>query len=97
MDQLNEAFYVLARLNLMKLDEFGYREFSEASLDLAGKLIAQIPISQNCPLFFKGFRSEMIVVIMHLICDFNSLRDQVVQRGNYRICKAWTVICEVSG
>ena len=45
MDQLNEAFYVLARLNLMKLDEFGYREFSEASLDLAGKLIAQNPKS----------------------------------------------------
>lgn len=43
MDQLNEAFYVLARLNLMKLDEFGYREFSESSLDLAGKLIAQTP------------------------------------------------------
>ena len=45
MDQLNEAFYVLARLNLMKLDEFGYREFSEASLDLAGKLISQNPKS----------------------------------------------------
>jgi tetratricopeptide (TPR) repeat protein len=45
MDQLNEAFYILARLNLVKLDDFGYREFSEASLDLAGKLIAQNPKS----------------------------------------------------
>ena len=41
MEKLDEAFYVLARLNLAKLDEYGYREFSEASLDLAGKLIAQ--------------------------------------------------------
>ena len=45
MDQLNEAFYVLARLNLVKMDEYGYREFSEASLDLAGKLIIQNPKS----------------------------------------------------
>ena len=45
MDQLNEAFYILARLNLVKLDEFGYREFSEASLDLAGKLIVKNPKS----------------------------------------------------
>ena len=45
MDQLNEAFYILARLNLSKLDEFGYREFSEASLDLAGKLIIKNPKS----------------------------------------------------
>ena len=45
MEQYNEAFYVLARLNLAKLDEYGYREFSEASLDLAGKLIAQNPKS----------------------------------------------------
>jgi tetratricopeptide (TPR) repeat protein len=45
MDQLNEAFYILARLNLTKLDEFGYREFSEASLDLAGKLIISNPKS----------------------------------------------------
>jgi tetratricopeptide (TPR) repeat protein len=45
MEQLNEAFYILARLNLAKLDEFGYREFSEASLDLAGKLIVKNPKS----------------------------------------------------
>ena len=45
MEQFNEAFYILARLNLAKLDDFGYREFSEASLDLAGKLIAQNPKS----------------------------------------------------
>ena len=41
MEKFDEAFYILARANLIKLDEFGYREFSEASLDLAGKLIAQ--------------------------------------------------------
>ena len=45
MEQYNEAFYILARLNLSKLDDNGYREFSEASLDLAGKLIVQNPKS----------------------------------------------------
>ena len=45
MEKFNEAFYILARINLAKLDEFGYREFSEASLDLAGKLIIQNPKS----------------------------------------------------
>ena len=40
MEQYGEAFYVLSRLKLSKLDEFGYREFSEASLELAGKMIA---------------------------------------------------------
>jgi tetratricopeptide (TPR) repeat protein len=39
MEQFDEAFYVLSRLNLTKLDEFGYREFSEAALTLAGKMI----------------------------------------------------------
>ena len=45
MEKLDEAFYVLARLNLSKLDEFGFREFSEASLDLAGKMIISNPKS----------------------------------------------------
>ena len=37
MEQFDEAFYVLSRINLTKLDEFGYREFSEEALNLAGK------------------------------------------------------------
>jgi tetratricopeptide (TPR) repeat protein len=45
MEQFDEAFYVLARINLAKLDEFGFREFSEASLDLAGKMIIANPKS----------------------------------------------------
>ena len=40
MEQFDEAFYVLSRINLSKLDEFGYREFSEEALNLAGKMIA---------------------------------------------------------
>ena len=40
MGEFDEAFYVLSRLKLNKLDEFGYREFSETALDLAGKMIA---------------------------------------------------------
>lgn len=43
MEQFNEAFYLLSRLNLAKLDEFGYREFSEAALELCGKMIAANP------------------------------------------------------
>jgi tetratricopeptide (TPR) repeat protein len=39
MEQYNEAFYLLSRLNLNKLDGYGYRDFSEASLDLASKMI----------------------------------------------------------
>jgi tetratricopeptide (TPR) repeat protein len=45
MEQFDEAFYVLSRLKLNLLDEFGYREFSEAALDLAGKMIATDPKS----------------------------------------------------
>jgi hypothetical protein len=40
MEQFDEAFYILSRINLTKLDEFGYREFSEEALNLAGKMIA---------------------------------------------------------
>ena len=36
MEQFDEV-YVLSRLNLTKLDEYGYREFSEEALNLAGK------------------------------------------------------------
>ena len=39
MEQFDEAFYILSRLNLNKLDSFGYRDFSEASLGLASKMI----------------------------------------------------------
>ena len=39
MEKYDEAFYVLARINLAKLDEF-VREFSEASLDLVKMIIA---------------------------------------------------------
>ena len=43
MEQYNEAFYLLSRLNLNKLDSFGYRDFSEASLELASKMIRSNP------------------------------------------------------
>ena len=39
MGEFNEAFYLLSRLNLSKLDSFGYREFSECALELCGKMI----------------------------------------------------------
>jgi hypothetical protein len=45
MEQFNEAFYLLSRLNLARLDEFGYRDFSEAALELCGKMIAANPNS----------------------------------------------------
>lgn len=45
MEQYQEAFYLLSRLNLGKLDEFGYRDFSEAALELCGKMIAANPDS----------------------------------------------------
>ena len=45
MEQYNEAFYLLSRLNLNKLDSYGYRDFSEASLDLASKMIRSNPQS----------------------------------------------------
>lgn len=40
MEQFNEAFYLLSRLDLAKLDEYGYRDFSEVALELCGKMIA---------------------------------------------------------
>jgi hypothetical protein len=45
MEQYNEAFYLLSRINLNKLDGFGYRDFSEAGLDLVGKMIRANPQS----------------------------------------------------
>jgi tetratricopeptide (TPR) repeat protein len=45
MEQFNEAFYLLSRLNLTKLDEYGYREFSESALELCGKMISANPDS----------------------------------------------------
>lgn len=45
MEQFNEAFYLLSRLNLNKLDSYGYRDFSEAALELASKMIRADPKS----------------------------------------------------
>jgi len=45
MEEYNEAFYVLSRLNLSKLDSFGYREFSEIALELCGRMIVSNPDS----------------------------------------------------
>jgi hypothetical protein len=45
MEQYNEAFYLLSRINLNKLDGFGYRDFSEAALDLVGRMIRANPKS----------------------------------------------------
>ena len=45
MEQYQEAFYLLSRLNLSKLDEFGYRDFSELALELCGRMIASNPSS----------------------------------------------------
>ncbi len=43
MEQYNEALSLLYKLNLKRLDDYEYREFSEAALDLAGKMIAVNP------------------------------------------------------
>ena len=43
MEQFNEALSLLYKLNLKRLDDYEYREFSEAALDLAGKMIATNP------------------------------------------------------
>ena len=53
MEQYNEAFYLLSRLNLAKLDEFGYRDFSEAALELCGKMIAANKDSAKASQAFK--------------------------------------------
>jgi hypothetical protein len=45
MEQYNEAFYLLSRLNLSRLDGYGYRDFSEAALELCGKMIISNPDS----------------------------------------------------
>ena len=45
MEQYNEAFYLLSRLNLSRLDGYGYRDFSEAALELCGKMIVSNPDS----------------------------------------------------
>ena len=45
MEQYNEAFYLLSRLNLSRLDSYGYRDFSEAALELCGKMIVSNPDS----------------------------------------------------
>jgi len=50
MEQYNEAFYILSRLNLARLDEYGYRDFSEAALELCGKMIAANPDSGKASL-----------------------------------------------
>jgi hypothetical protein len=47
MEQFNEAFTLLYKLNLKRLDDFKYREFSDAGLELAGKMIAANPKSAN--------------------------------------------------
>ena len=51
MEQYNEAFYLLSRLILNKLDGFGYRDFSEAALDLVGKMIRANPQSAKLASF----------------------------------------------
>lgn len=50
LEQYSEAFYVLSRLNLSQLDDFGYREFSDSALDLAGKMIKANPKSAKVSL-----------------------------------------------
>ena len=50
LEQYSEAFYILSRLNLSQLDGYGYREFSEAALDLAGKMIRANPKSAKVSL-----------------------------------------------
>ena len=50
LEQYSEAFYILSRLNLNQLDGFGYREFSDAALDLAGKMIKANPKSAKVTL-----------------------------------------------
>ena len=50
LQQYSEAFYILSRLNLSQLDEFGYREFSDSALDLAGKMIQANPKSAKVSL-----------------------------------------------
>ena len=50
LEEFGEAFYLLSRLNLSQLDEFGYREFSEAALDLTGKMIRSNPKSAKVSL-----------------------------------------------
>jgi hypothetical protein len=47
MEQFNEAFTLLYKLNLKRLDDFEYREFSDSALELAGKMIAANPKSAN--------------------------------------------------
>lgn len=47
MEQFNEAFTLLYKLNLKRLDDFEYREFSDAALELAGKMIAANPKSAS--------------------------------------------------
>ena len=49
-EQYAEAFYLLSRLNLSQLDDYGYREFSDAALDLAGKMIRANPKSAKVSL-----------------------------------------------
>ena len=41
---------LLSRLNLSQLDDYGYREFSDAALDLAGKMIRANPKSAKVSL-----------------------------------------------
>lgn len=43
MKKFDEAYYILERINLGKLDKFGYREFSESALTLCGQMIAENP------------------------------------------------------
>jgi len=45
MEQFNEAFTLLYKINLKRLDDFEYREFSDSALELAGKMIAANPKS----------------------------------------------------
>ena len=47
MEQYNEALSLLYKLNLQRLDQYEYREFSEAGLELAGKMIVANPKSAN--------------------------------------------------
>ena len=47
MAQFNEALTLIYKLNLKRLDDFEYREFSDSALELAGKMIAANPKSAN--------------------------------------------------
>ena len=77
-------FIYFSRINLNKLDGFGYRDFSEAALDLVGRMIRPTQSLQRLPVHF--FRELLYVDNSADHASYLKLRDSLRAQGLYQRC-----------